>query len=196
VTAKRFKHVDHLIRIITPPFKLTLSRVSVAGSRFASTSVPPRATGRSFGLPGWRSGVITAPVAQMPSPFGAAIALVRRTTWPLRFTIALVRLTVWPVPRSASATLDAAPRSFVALRCANLMRRDPLGSFHAEHLFGCTKSFATFFCILRNLPPMCVFVGANGSGKSTLFDVFGFLHDSLLHNGRTASPSVAASARS
>jgi predicted ATPase len=39
---------------------------------------------------------------------------------------------------------------------------------------------------LRNLPPMSVFVGANGSGKSTLFDVFGFLHDSLLHNVRTA----------
>jgi predicted ATPase len=39
---------------------------------------------------------------------------------------------------------------------------------------------------LRNLSPMCVFVGANGSGKSTLFDVFGFLHDALLHNVRTA----------
>ena len=33
---------------------------------------------------------------------------------------------------------------------------------------------------------MSVFVGANGSGKSTLFDVFGFLHDSLIHNVRQA----------
>jgi predicted ATPase len=39
---------------------------------------------------------------------------------------------------------------------------------------------------LRNLPSMSVFVGANGSGKTTLFDVFGFLHDALLHNVRTA----------
>lgn len=35
---------------------------------------------------------------------------------------------------------------------------------------------------LKNLPGLCAFVGANGSGKSTLFDVFGFLHDSLIHN--------------
>ncbi len=35
---------------------------------------------------------------------------------------------------------------------------------------------------IRNLPKMCVFVGANGSGKSTLFDVFGFLGDSLKNN--------------
>ena len=28
---------------------------------------------------------------------------------------------------------------------------------------------------IRDLPNMCVFLGANGSGKSTLFDVFGFL---------------------
>jgi predicted ATPase len=39
---------------------------------------------------------------------------------------------------------------------------------------------------LTNLPAMSVFVGANGSGKSTLFDVFGFLHDSLVHNVRQA----------
>jgi predicted ATPase len=39
---------------------------------------------------------------------------------------------------------------------------------------------------LTNLPSMSVFVGANGSGKSTLFDVFGFLHDSLVHNVRQA----------
>ncbi|CDN31656.1 hypothetical protein BN938_1569 [Mucinivorans hirudinis] len=33
---------------------------------------------------------------------------------------------------------------------------------------------------------MSVFIGANGSGKSTLFDVFGFLHDALKGNVRTA----------
>lgn len=40
--------------------------------------------------------------------------------------------------------------------------------------------------LLMDLTPMCVFVGANGAGKSTLFEVFGFLHDSLLHNVRQA----------
>ncbi len=39
---------------------------------------------------------------------------------------------------------------------------------------------------LKNLPGMCVFVGANGSGKTTLFDVFGFLRDALHGNVRTA----------
>jgi predicted ATPase len=39
---------------------------------------------------------------------------------------------------------------------------------------------------LTGLSSMSVFVGANGSGKSTLFDVFGFLHDSLVHNVRQA----------
>ncbi len=39
---------------------------------------------------------------------------------------------------------------------------------------------------LDHLPAMSVFVGANGSGKSTLFDVFGFLHDALIHNVRQA----------
>jgi len=36
--------------------------------------------------------------------------------------------------------------------------------------------------ILRDLPRMCVVVGANGSGKSTLFDVFSFLKDALIQN--------------
>lgn len=35
---------------------------------------------------------------------------------------------------------------------------------------------------LRNLPRLCVVVGANGTGKSTLFDVFSFLKDSLAQN--------------
>lgn len=39
---------------------------------------------------------------------------------------------------------------------------------------------------LDNLPLFGVFIGPNGSGKSTLFDVFGFLHDALLHNVRQA----------
>lgn len=39
---------------------------------------------------------------------------------------------------------------------------------------------------LRDLPNMCVFLGANGSGKSTLFDVFSFLKDALTHNVRQA----------
>lgn len=39
---------------------------------------------------------------------------------------------------------------------------------------------------LKDLPNFLVVVGANGSGKSTLFDVFGFLHDCLKGNVRTA----------
>lgn len=39
---------------------------------------------------------------------------------------------------------------------------------------------------LKDLPNMCVFLGANGSGKSTLFDVFTFLKDALTHNVRQA----------
>jgi Predicted ATPase len=39
---------------------------------------------------------------------------------------------------------------------------------------------------IRDLPGMCVFVGANGVGKTTLFDAFGFLKDSLQNNVRQA----------
>ena len=35
---------------------------------------------------------------------------------------------------------------------------------------------------MRDVPRMCVLVGANGTGKSTLFSVFGFLKDSLTEN--------------
>jgi predicted ATPase len=35
---------------------------------------------------------------------------------------------------------------------------------------------------VKDLPNLCVFLGANGSGKSTLFDVFGFLSDALKEN--------------
>ncbi len=39
---------------------------------------------------------------------------------------------------------------------------------------------------LRDLPRLCIVVGANGSGKSTLFDVFSFLKDALTQNVGTA----------
>lgn len=39
---------------------------------------------------------------------------------------------------------------------------------------------------IKNIPNLCVFLGANGSGKSTLFDVFGFLSDALKNNIKTA----------
>jgi len=39
---------------------------------------------------------------------------------------------------------------------------------------------------IKDLPNMCVFLGANGSGKSTLFEIFGFLSDALKSNVKTA----------
>ena len=39
---------------------------------------------------------------------------------------------------------------------------------------------------IRDLPNMCVFLGANGTGKSTLFEVFGFMSDALKSNVKTA----------
>jgi len=39
---------------------------------------------------------------------------------------------------------------------------------------------------LTQISLLSVFIGPNGSGKSTLFDVFGFLHDALIHNVRQA----------
>jgi len=39
---------------------------------------------------------------------------------------------------------------------------------------------------LKNIPPMCVIIGANGSGKSTLFDVFSFLKDAMKDNVQKA----------
>ena len=39
---------------------------------------------------------------------------------------------------------------------------------------------------IKNIPRVCVIVGANGTGKSTLFDVFGFLSDSLTDNVQIA----------
>ncbi len=39
---------------------------------------------------------------------------------------------------------------------------------------------------VENIPQMAVFLGKNGAGKTTFFDVFGFLHDSLNSNIRSA----------
>lgn len=49
------------------------------------------------------------------------------------------------------------------------------------------KNFKAFRDVtIRDIPRMCVVVGANGTGKSTLFDVFGFLRDSLTNNVQIA----------
>lgn len=49
------------------------------------------------------------------------------------------------------------------------------------------KNFKAFKDVhLKEIPPFMVVVGANGTGKSTLFDVFGFLHDCLQGNVRSA----------
>lgn len=39
---------------------------------------------------------------------------------------------------------------------------------------------------VKSIPNMAVFLGKNGVGKSTFFDVFGFMHDCLSSNVRTA----------
>ena len=39
---------------------------------------------------------------------------------------------------------------------------------------------------IKDLPNLCVFLGANGTGKTTLFDAFGFLSDSLKNNIKTS----------
>lgn len=49
------------------------------------------------------------------------------------------------------------------------------------------KNFKAFKEIdMKDIPSMCVLVGANGTGKSTLFDVFGFLKDALMDNVQVA----------
>lgn len=40
--------------------------------------------------------------------------------------------------------------------------------------------------VVENIPQMAVFMGQNGAGKTTFFDVFGFLHDCLNSNVRSA----------
>ena len=39
---------------------------------------------------------------------------------------------------------------------------------------------------VKSIPNMAVFLGKNGAGKSTFFDIFGFLHDCLSSNVKTA----------
>lgn len=39
---------------------------------------------------------------------------------------------------------------------------------------------------IRDIPNMAVFLGKNGSGKTTFFDIFGFLHDCLNSNVKSA----------
>ncbi|MBE6102768.1 MAG: chromosome segregation protein SMC [Selenomonas ruminantium] len=49
------------------------------------------------------------------------------------------------------------------------------------------RNFRVFNNIkVGNIPPMAVFLGKNGAGKTTFFDIFGFLHDSLNSNIRSA----------
>ena len=40
--------------------------------------------------------------------------------------------------------------------------------------------------IVEDIPQMAVFMGQNGAGKTTFFDIFGFLHDCLSNNVRSA----------
>jgi predicted ATPase len=56
------------------------------------------------------------------------------------------------------------------------------------------KNFKAFKDIeMRNIPNMCVLVGANGTGKSTLFSVFGFLKDALTENVHVALTRLGGS---
>ena len=56
------------------------------------------------------------------------------------------------------------------------------------------KNFKAFRDVeLRNIPKMCVLVGANGTGKSTLFSVFGFLKDALTEDVHVALTKLGGS---
>ncbi len=46
---------------------------------------------------------------------------------------------------------------------------------------------------LREIPRMCVLVGANGAGKSTIFSLFGFLKDALTENVHVALTRLGGS---
>ena len=49
------------------------------------------------------------------------------------------------------------------------------------------KNYRVFENIeIKNIPDLCVIIGANGTGKSTLVDIFGFLRDALKNNIRQA----------
>lgn len=56
------------------------------------------------------------------------------------------------------------------------------------------KNFRAFQNVeMRDIPRLCVLVGANGSGKSTLFSVFGFLRDAMTSNVTTALAKLGGS---
>lgn len=56
------------------------------------------------------------------------------------------------------------------------------------------KNFKAFKDVeMRDIPEMCIVVGANGSGKSTLFSVFGFLKDALMDNVHVALTKMGGS---
>lgn len=56
------------------------------------------------------------------------------------------------------------------------------------------KNFKTFKnAEFRNIPRMCVLVGANGTGKSTLFSVFGFLKDAMSEDVHVALTKLGGS---
>ena len=49
------------------------------------------------------------------------------------------------------------------------------------------KNFKAFQEVeMRDIPKLCVLVGANGTGKSSFFSVFGFLKDAFSGNVNTA----------
>jgi predicted ATPase len=49
------------------------------------------------------------------------------------------------------------------------------------------KNFKAFRdASMKNIPNLCILIGANGSGKSTLFSVFGFLKEAMTTNVTTA----------
>ena len=49
------------------------------------------------------------------------------------------------------------------------------------------KNFKAFKDVeMRDIPKLCVLVGASGTGKSSLFSVFGFLKNALSGNINTA----------
>ncbi len=49
------------------------------------------------------------------------------------------------------------------------------------------KNFKAFQDVeIKNIPKMCVFVGANGTGKTTIFNAFSFLKDALTDNVHVA----------
>ena len=56
------------------------------------------------------------------------------------------------------------------------------------------KNFKAFQDVeMREIPGMCVLVGANGTGKSTMFSVFGFLKDALMDNVHVALTKLGGS---